>query len=225
MTSVFDQSTTPYAAALFTGATYGMTYCGAGCAPFLSTYIMGTQAGALRGLKSVAVFTAARILTLGVLGFGSGILGTALLTAKDRPQSVLFSGAMMAIGVLMCLRPARENCQSHLEGDAAKGWLMSRLTFNSTTPLWVAGAAFALVPCPPLVAMLLYSAQMQSPLASGLLLLLFGFGTAVSPLVLVAILAGCFSQKIRARVPQYRLVFQRLSGLILILLGVLSVAG
>ncbi len=221
MTGVFEQFGTGYAAALFIGVTYGMTYCGVSCAPFLTTYIMGTQAGALQGLKSLAVFTAARILTLGVLGIGSGVLGTAILPAKSHPHSVsvLLGGAVIAIGVLVCLRPGNR------KGNAAKRCLVSRLSVNPTMPLWVIGVVFALVPCPPLAAMLLYAAQTPSLLASGLLLLLFGIGTAVSPLILAATLAGCFSQKLRARVPQYRLLFQRLSGAILILLGVLSVAG
>ena len=226
MAGVLEQYATPYAAALFVGVTYGMT-CGAGCAPFLSTYIMGTQAGALQGLKSLVVFTAARVLTLGILGFGSGILRTAFLPAGSLPHggAVLLSGAVMAIGALMCLRAARENPRSHGGGATAKGCPESCQRFRATMPLWVVGAAFALAPCPPLVAMLVYSAQMPSPLASGLLLLLLGLGTAASPLVIVAVLAGCFSQKIRARAPQHRLLFQRLSGVILILLGVLSVAG
>ena len=51
---------------------------------------------------------------------------------------------------------------------------------------------------------------------------LFGIGTAVSPLIIICVLAGWFSGKIKTRALQYRMMFQRMSGVILILLGVFS---
>lgn len=49
-----------------------------------------------------------------------------------------------------------------------------------------------------------------------------GLGTAVSPLLLVGVLAGVFSQRIRNSAPQHTLLFQRTSAVLLILLGVAS---
>lgn len=91
-----------------------------------------------------------------------------------------------------------------------------------TTPLWVVGALFALVPCPPLLAMLGCASQAGSPWSGSLLLMLFGLGTAVSPLLLVGVLAGVFSQRIRSLAPQHTLLFQRTSAVLLILLGIVS---
>ncbi|EFK09448.1 conserved hypothetical protein [delta proteobacterium NaphS2] len=68
-------------------------------------------------------------------------------------------------------------------------------------------------------AMLLYSLKMPSIVWGGIMMALFGIGTAFSPFVIICVLAGWFSKKIKAVAPQYRMMFQRLSGLILILLG------
>jgi len=98
------------------------------------------------------------------------------------------------------------------------------LRFKPTTPLWIVGAAFALVPCPPLLAMLAYTSQASSPVSGAALMMLFGIGTAASPAAVAAILAGAFSRKIRFHAPQHSLLFQRISGLILIILGVVTVS-
>jgi sulfite exporter TauE/SafE len=79
--------------------------------------------------------------------------------------------------------------------------------------------AFALIPCPPMAGILVYSLNMPSVIGSSLLMLLFGLGTAFSPLFIIFVLSGWFSNRLKANVPQYKMMFQRIAGTILIFLG------
>ncbi|MDL1963221.1 MAG: sulfite exporter TauE/SafE family protein, partial [Deltaproteobacteria bacterium] len=64
--------------------------------------------------------------------------------------------------------------------------------------------------------------KMSSIISGGIIMALFGIGTTVSPLIIICVLAGWFSGKLKTEAPQHRMMFQRISGLILILLGAFS---
>jgi hypothetical protein len=50
-------------------------------------------------------------------------------------------------------------------------------------------------------------------------MMLFGLGTAISPLVRVCVLAGYFSSRLRSLAPQHSLLFRRTASLTLVALG------
>jgi len=84
------------------------------------------------------------------------------------------------------------------------------------------GTSLAIIPCPQMGAMLLYSLKMSSIISGGIIIALFVIGTTVSPLIIICVLAGWFSGKLKTEAPQYRMMFQRISCLILILLDAFS---
>ena len=61
--------------ALLFGITSGISQCTVVCAPFISTYVMGTRKGAADGLKSFLVFSAGRVFMCALLGLGAGFTG------------------------------------------------------------------------------------------------------------------------------------------------------
>ncbi len=218
------QLTIPYTTALLTGVLAGVSYCTAGCAPFLSTYIMGATEGFSGGLKSFSAFTVGRVFMYAVLGFASGYIGVELVVreAGFKYISLVYSTALISVGLLMFIRPVSGNCIKSNEKTGECRFIPRHIITNPTIHLFVVGMTFALIPCPPMLGLLVYSLHMPSAISSSVMMALFGIGTAVSPLVVISVVAGLFSKKIKTDVPQYRMLFQCLSGVILILLGVFS---
>ena len=219
--NLLTQFTISYTATLFMGVTAGMGQCSVVCAPFLSTYIMGSGDGFLNGFKSFMIFTVGKIFMCALLGLAAGYIGAAFtgIGFHSVYLSTVFGGVMILIGLLMIIRPVCVRCKKSNEEDEEFGLFLMRFTFNPTIHLFIMGMTFAAIPCPPMGAMLLYSLQMPSLLSSSIMMSLFGVGTMVSPLIIISAVAGLLSKKIKAETPQYRMLFQRLSGVILILLG------
>ncbi|MCD6274252.1 MAG: sulfite exporter TauE/SafE family protein [Deltaproteobacteria bacterium] len=206
--------------ALLLGITSGISQCTVVCAPFISTYVMGTRKGAAEGLKSFFVFSAGRVFMCSMLGLGAGYMGAAF-TGMERNfkyGSIIYGAALILTGSLMLMRPICV-CRKSEDKKRLFAFLSRRFAFNPTTHLFVMGSALATIPCPPMGAMLLYSLNMQSIISCGIMMALFGIGTVVSPLAFISVAAGWFSGKIKTGAPQYRMIFQRISGSILILLG------
>jgi len=182
---------------------------------------MGSREGALNGIKSFVIFTIGRVFMCGILGLTAGYIGKTFINVGSdlKYGSILCCVVIISIGLLMIIRPWYVKCEKTKEKTKMFVFFSTNLAFSPTTHLFIMGMAFATIPCPPMVIVLLYSLQMPSVISSSILMALFGIGTAVSPLVIISALAGWFSKKIKAEVPQYRMLFQRLSGMILILLG------
>jgi cytochrome c-type biogenesis protein len=219
-----SQLAMPYLSALVTGTISGISQCSVACAPFVSTYVMGSGEGALDGIKSYSAFSAGKLIMYAILGLFSGHIGAMLDDANDilPGVSMVFSFILVSIGVMMLIRPVRANCQ-HRKGKTEQSDSGSRrLMFNPRTHAFFMGTAFAAVPCPPMAGMLVYSLKMPSILSSSVLMALFGLGTAFSPLIVICAAAGWFSKNIKTKAPQYKMMFQRISGIILIFLGLLT---
>jgi cytochrome c-type biogenesis protein len=219
------QLTIPYTTALLTGVLSGISYCTAGCSPFLSTYIMGTTEGILNGVKSFLAFTVGRIFMYAALGFAWGYIGIELVdreTPGFQYVSLVYSIVLILIGLLIFIRSVSGNCMKSNEKTGECRFIPRHIITNPTIHLFVVGMTFALIPCPPMLGIFVYSLQMPSVISSSIIMTLFGIGTAVSPLVIISAVSGLLSKKIKAEAPQYKMLFQGLSGVILILLGVFS---
>ncbi|MBW2010966.1 MAG: sulfite exporter TauE/SafE family protein [Deltaproteobacteria bacterium] len=217
-------NTIPYSTAFVTGIISGTTQCTIACAPFISTYIMGSREGVLDGIKSFTAFTVGRVFMYAVIGLVSGYIGTTFVgMEKNLPYlSLIFGFILISIGLLMLIRPVSTNCNQSKGKIELFGFISRRVAFNPTTHLFVMGMAFAAIPCPPMAGILVYSLKMPSVISSSILMSLFGIGTAFSPLIVISALSGWFSRKIKTEVPQYKMMFQRISGIILMFLGVSS---
>jgi len=221
LNNITVQFTTACFTALFLGISAGITHCYVYCAPVISTYIMGIGKNAIEGLKSYIVFSAGKIFMCSIIGFCAGYMEQTFIGRENNFYfgSVIFGITLILIGFLMLIRPV---CVCKKSGNK-KSWFISFLryfAFKPATQLFVGGIASAIVPCPPMGAILLYSLKMSSTVSCGIMMALFSIGTTISPLVIISIAAGFFSGKLKTEVPEYRMMFQRISALILILLGV-----
>lgn len=114
------------------------------------------------------------------------------------------------------------DCDSHAStpnGRPRRSRTIHCLGRHAAPPLWMAGVAFALTPCPPMLAMLAYAASAGSPSIGAATMMLFGLGTAISPLLLTCVLAGYCSGRLRRLAPQHAFLFRRTASLTLVALG------
>lgn len=213
-------STYPLGAAFLAGVTYGFAYCGPSCGPFLCTYIMGSDGGSASALRSLAVFSAARVLTYAAAGAASALLGTAVV-ALQGSSSVVLGIAVVVTGALMWRQPSQGggSGESGCGGRSGPSCAARGCGGRAAPPLWLAGIAFALTPCPPMLALLACAANAGSPALGAGIMLLFGLGTALSPLLLISVLAGHCSGRLRRLAPQHTLLFRRTASLTLVALG------
>ncbi len=217
---MITESTAPLLAALLAGLTYGTLYCGPSCGPFLCAFIMGTNTGSFQAARSLAVFTAARVTTYGIVGVVSGLLGTDVFSTHTSGSPVLGVVVIMIGGWMWRRTPQRQEPDGLVQigkSSTARGAQCMRSA--GARPLWLAGTAFALTPCPPMLAMLACAAHTGSPWTGAAIMMLFGLGTSLSPLILICLMAGHFSQRLRSCAPEQAVLFRRTASLTLVALG------
>ncbi|MFH1319406.1 MAG: sulfite exporter TauE/SafE family protein [Bacteroidota bacterium] len=205
----------PYLGVLLTGLFYGMTLCSFSCLPYIGTYILGSQEGFGKGVKATVIFSVSRAVTYTFLGGLCGYIGSVIVEEINPELIFLITGIVIfLIGIIIIIKPLKACSQEHRK--------ISKTIFlqNPYLHLISMGMAISLIPCLPLTAVLLYSSTTHSVFTGGLIALIFGLGTVISPLLFFGGIAGWFSGRIKIEIPQYRTLLQKISGLILVFLGV-----
>ncbi|MDP3731697.1 MAG: sulfite exporter TauE/SafE family protein, partial [Candidatus Omnitrophota bacterium] len=170
-----------------TGLLFGSGPCIASCGPFLVTYIAGTKKNISKGIMVYILFSLARIFVYLVLGltifFFSRFAVERLLGGLYKYVLILGGGFIMSIGLFMAFG-------RRLEFSFWQS-LHKNLLERDKKSIFSVGLAIGLLPCAPLLSILSYVGLVSRTWFSSLLYsLAFGFGTFVSPLILLAILAG-----------------------------------
>ena len=180
-------------------------------------YVIGTQKTWAGGLKAVLTFSLARILPYIILSALSAGIGQYLINRFYQTQSSLFiyiaTGSLIVIlGIVILLGKS-----GHVHSC---GGLFKKI--GSEKGIWqmiTLGFLVGFAPCAPLFAVLTFIAFNAQNMAHGALLgLVFGIGTLVSPLILIAPLVGRISQLMQKN-PLTQVVVSRLSGVVLLYLG------
>lgn len=203
-----------YVGVLVMGLFYGLTLCSFSCLPLIGSYVFGTQEKFDGGFFATAVFIISKVSTYGAVGALSGLLGSVFLDMV-KPGWFLGAGGLLIIFVGVMVWRRRSTCRSHtnLQGGASSRWQ----TYGHMAAM---GVVTSLMPCLPLSAVLLYAATTKSMVTGGVLALLFGIGTSASPLYYIGGGAGWISGKIRQAIPQHQRLIQKLSSIVLIMMGV-----
>lgn len=215
---ILPSITNPYLGTLVLGLMFGFTYCTFACAPYLVTYIGGVQKGFARGVGTSLIFSLGRVTAYGLLGGLAGILG-GFLSSSDfqKYAGIAFGIIIIVIGISIFVKRRSLTC-NHI--DYGKAWpMLKHLPQSIDAGAFVMGVAVGLIPCPPLIAILLYSAAFFSPGQSIMLACLFGLGTTISPLLLIGGSAGWLSRLIHEKAPDYRGWVSGICGGILIFMG------
>jgi sulfite exporter TauE/SafE len=211
----------PYLAAFAMGLFYGLAFCTSACLPFVASYIAGIGASFRKGILVTLTYNSGRITAYALIGGAIGILsGTfrflvteASLIPFQKYSSIAFGIVTMTIGASILLKCRKLSCNPVPQIGAQDTKKTSqRIDFRAFS----LGLSRGLVVCPALLALLLYSLPFAAPIDSFTLAVLFGLGTALSPLLLLGGATGWLLNK----APLFRKWISAFGAAILIVLGI-----
>ena len=222
--SLIPEISNPYLGAFAGGLLYGLAVCTASCLPVVTGYIAGIGAGFSKGVKVTLIFNSGRILAYTLIGALIGLFGglfrvfvsESAISPFQIYSSFAFGVVTIVIGAAILFR-ARKPCDCNSERNSA-GALWKVGQFGVDFGAFSLGLSRGLVVCPPLIALLLYSLPFTSPIGSVGIALLFGLGTALSPMILLGGVTGWLLGK----APLFRKWISLAGGGILILLGLFT---
>jgi cytochrome c-type biogenesis protein len=217
--------TSPYLGAFVGGLFYGTVFCTASCLPYVASYIAGTGSGFRKSIKITLIYNAGRVAAYALIGGAIGVLSGAfrmlLSEAAVLPfqeySSIAFGIVTIAIGANILFSKKSPPCNHKLEkqGDFSGGKLSRRFDIGAFT----LGLSRGLVICAPLLALLLTSLAFATPIDSFVLAVLFGVGTALSPILLLGGVTGWLLNK----APLFRKWISIFGAVVLMLLGVSAI--
>ena len=201
-----------YFGVLAMGFFYGLTLCSFSCLPLVAPYVFATQSNFGKGFDATAIFIFARVAGYAILGAFAGLAGKVVLERIGLHGPMIFAGLLvLSVGFIVALKP-RKSCERFIDA--------SRPSRRSAGHMATLGLATSLMPCPPLYAVMIYSATTQSATTGAMLAFLFGFGTLASPLYYLGGAAGWFSGRIGQETAyKYNGFLRALSGLVIVLFG------
>ncbi len=218
--SLIPELSNPYLTSFASGLLYGLVACTATCLPYLASYIAGIGADFRKGVFATLTFNSGRIIAYTLIGALIGIFsGLMHLFAEDATISIFqaystvaFSIVTIIIGASLLYRNRKPSCKCNQTPLTPKKKRVGKFDVGAFT----LGLSRGLVLCPPLLALLLYSIPFASPVDSVAFAVLFGVGTAISPMLLLGGVTGWLLNK----APLLRTYIAVAGAAVLILLGI-----
>ncbi len=210
-----------YTALFVTGLFMGLGPCLAFCGPILFPYIAGSKKSWLGGLKDILIFSASRVVIYAILGLLASNIGYFLTEVISSPKFnfTKYLGAgifVLLLGIIMILgRTKFFFCR-----------LLHRETIEkSTKSMVLLGILIGVSPCLPLLGALTTIAGLaKGPLVGAFWGFSFGLGTVISPLIILALVAGGLGKLLSLK-PILHQVASRICGLFLIYFGIRLISG
>lgn len=186
------------------------------CAPVIVTYVAAKQENWRRSLIDIVIFLFGRLFAYIFLGYLAGLSGAILqkVSSSWLMPFIKASGGLIiiALGVFVLFEkePFSFACK-----------FRSNKIFNAGN-LFILGIIMGIVPCGPLLALLLEITLISKSAADGMLYaLFFGLGTLISGFISIAALSGVFAwlpaKAIKSKTGG--LIFRAICALLLVWLG------
>jgi sulfite exporter TauE/SafE len=215
--SLIPEIPNPYLASFAFGLMYGLIFCTSACLPYITSYIAGIGAGFRKGVIVTSIYNLGRVtayaLIGGVIGMLKLLVNDAILLSYQKYSSFAFGLVTIAIGAHILIKSRSPSCNC---AETSKNLGVTKLSERFDIRAFSLGLTRGLIVCPPLIALLLYSATFAAPIDSVIFAVLFGLGTALSPILLLGGVTGWLLNK----APLFSKWISRIGGGILILLGV-----
>jgi len=214
--TVLQQISNPYLASLILGLLYGVTFCASACLPYILSYIAGIGAGFRKGVIITSIYNSGRIVAYAIIGTIVGLLSTVIseemFSAYQQYSSIAFGAIIIFVGATILMKKSGTTCNCTEQKPDSLG--ISKLTSRFDIHAFFMGLTRGLILCPPLVALLLYTATF-SQVNCTLTAVLFGLGTALSPLLLLGGATGWLLNK----APLFSKWLSRIGGIVLVAMG------
>jgi cytochrome c-type biogenesis protein len=223
--SLIPEVSNPFLAAFAGGLLYGLAVCTASCLPYLASYIAGVGAGFRKGITITVIFNSGRIVAYALIGclvgLFSGLFRLVVPNSTISPfqtySAIAFGVLTMVIGTSIILK-SRNPCELSKQNGENFASPAKAGRFGFDFKAFTLGLGRGLIICPPLIALLIYSLPFSTPLGSVGLAVLFGLGTALSPMLLLGGVTGWLFNK----APLLRKWISIGGAAILILLGIVA---
>jgi cytochrome c-type biogenesis protein len=228
--SLLPEIPNPYVGAFVIGVLYGTVFCTSTCLPYIASYIAGIGAGFRKGVTATLIYNLGRVVAYALIGGLAGIFSSMFKLVVDESSFSAFQQySSYGFGVVTILigasilwksrSPPRDcdpECPKRL-GLKKLGSINGRFDLRAFS----LGFSRGLVVCPYLVAiLLLYTLPFASAIDSFAVAVLFGLGTALSPMLLLGGVTGWLLHK----APLFRKWISIVGGLVLVVLGVVTLA-
>lgn len=214
---MLEQISNPYLTSLFLGFLYGLTFCTSACLPYLVSYIAGIKAGFFKGVTVTVIYNSGRIIAYAIIGTLVGLFKTivsdTVFSSYQPLSSVVFAIFVIFIGVSIFYKKPTTDCGAKNIQFPNNG-ILENVKQRFDIRAFLMGFTRGFVLCPPLIAILL-TAVTFNQINLTLIAVLFGAGTALSPLLFLGGIVGWLLEK----APYFRKWTSIFGGLFLILLG------
>lgn len=223
--SLIPEISDPFVGAFVGGLLYGLVFCTSACLPYITSYIAGIGAGFRKGVAVTLIYNLGRIaayaLIGGLIGVFSGLFRFFVPESMISPfqiySSLAFGIVSIVIGISILLK--NKSSSSSCKQDN-KSLTIQGKSYRFDYKAFSLGLSRGLVVCPPLIALLIYSIPFANPIGSLGIAVLFGLGTALSPLLLLGGVTGWLLNK----APLFRKWISIAGASILIVLGIGTMA-
>lgn len=211
----------PYIEAFAVGLLYGFAFCTSSCLPYVASYIAAVGADFRMGVIVTLTYNMGRVTAYAIIGILAGIsnrmfrlmMSESTILTLQNYASYALGVVTIAIGVNILFKSRRT---SHCALEVKNA--LDKRTGKVDVHAFLLGFSRGFVICPPLAMLILYSITFGSTLDSGLLPVLFGIGTIISPILLLGSVAGWLLNK----APLFRRSLSIIGSAALILLGIMS---
>ena len=212
----------PYLEAFAVGILYGLVFCTSACLPYIASYIAGIGADFRKGVFITLIYNSGRVtayaLVGGLIGLLSGVfrvlVDEAAIASFQEYSSYAFGIITIAIGINLLQKNRSPSFECVLKDSEKQAEKSKSRRFDVRA--FSLGLSRGLVICPPLLILILYSVPFAAPVDTFAVAVLFGLGTALSPILLLGGVTGWLLNK----APLFRKWITIGGAAILILLGV-----
>jgi sulfite exporter TauE/SafE len=223
--SLISEIANPYLGAFVGGLFFGLAYCTASCLPVVAGYIAGVGSGFKQSIKITLIFNTGRIIAYtligALIGLFSGLLGFFVSAEAISPfqiySSLAFGLVTVVIGVILLFQARKPRCDCSSSDTKIAVDRVRR--FGVDFGAFTLGFTRGLIVCAPLILLLSTSLTLVDPIGSIAIAVLFGVGTTISPILILGGVTGWLLNK----APLFRKWISITGGIILILLGIVSI--
>lgn len=213
--------TLPMAMAL--GLVFGMSACTITCLPYLGPVFLASDGGIRQSWRTLLPFSLGRLSSYATMAAAAGMAGHYLGKAGGAGDEVrwLLGAAAILVGLALLLRRKKGASCGTQTGESVIRHNAQPVRQKVLMPggLFLMGAGMALSPCAPL-STVLFSAAVTGSAWHGMALGLgFGFGAIAIPSLFYGIGIAYLGSRLREGLQQWQPRIERLSALLLILVG------
>lgn len=213
-----------FSLAVALGLIFGLGPCNISCLPYLGPVFFARDGGVRNSWRTILPFSLGRLSGYAMLGLLSGLLGQMIQEGLDTSWVRMFlGGATVMVGVgLLFLSSQKE--QEHCSAGVNPGLFErfgSKFRLQNILPggLFFMGVGMALNPCAPLGTVMLASSATASASVGLSLGLGFGMGAILMPAIIFGVGIAYFGEQIRVQLREWRVGLERMSAVLLILMG------